>query len=82
MRRKLATIYAVLCTLLLVASFLLVFYYAYDSVTTTVKCLVGLAFGFIFAPIVHELGHVLFAVASKMDVVYVKCFCFKVYVKK
>lgn len=82
MKRKLATIYAVLCTLLLVAGFLLVFSYAFnDGVTATVKCLVGLALGFILSPIVHELGHVLLAAIVKMEAVYVKCFCFKVYLK-
>ena len=82
MKRKLATIYAVLCTLLLVAGFLLVFYYAFnEGVTATVKCLVGLALGFILSPIVHELGHVFFGIIARMDAVYVKCFCFKVYLK-
>lgn len=82
MKRKLATIYAVFCTLLLVAGFLLVFYFAFnEGVTTTVKCLVGLALGFILSPILHELGHVLFGLIAKMDYVYVKCFCFKIYLK-
>ena len=82
MKRKLATIYAVLCTLLLVAGFLLVFYCAFtEGTTATVKCLIGFAIGLIFAPIVHELGHVCFGTIAKMDCVYVKCFCFKVYMK-
>ena len=82
MKKKLAAIYAVLCTLLLVAGFLLVFYYAFNEGTAaTIKCLVGLALGFVLSPIVHELGHVLLGVAVKMEVVYVKCFCFKVYLK-
>ena len=82
MKRKLATIYAVFCTLLLVAGFLLVFYFAFnEGVTTTVKCLVGLALGFILSPIFHELGHVSFGLIAKMDYVYVKCFCFKIYLK-
>ena len=83
MRRRLATIYAVFCTLLLVAGFLLVFYFAFnESITATVKCLVGLVLGFILSPVVHELGHVLMGAVTKMDAVYVKCFCFKVYLKK
>lgn len=82
MKRRLATIYAVFCTLLLVAGFLLVFYFSWQAGTTqTIKCLIGLVMGFILSPIIHELGHVSFALIAKMDYVYVKCFCFKIYVK-
>ena len=82
MRRRLATIYAVFCTLLLVAGFLLVFYFAFeDGNLATAKCLIGLALGFILSPIVHELGHACFGRIAKMDCVYVKCFCFKIYLK-
>ena len=41
-----------------------------------IECLCGLAIGFIFAPIVHELGHVFFAARAGMETLYVKCFCF------
>lgn len=82
MRRKLATIYAVFCTLLLVAGFLVVFYFAFkEGTTATVKCLIGLALGFVLSPMIHELGHVSFGLIAKMDYVYVKCFCFKIYLK-
>lgn len=82
MKRKLATIYAVFCTLLLVAGFVFVFYFAFNAGTVaTVKCLIGFALGFILSPILHELGHVSFALLAKMDYVYVKCFCFKIYLK-
>ena len=82
MKRRISTIYAIFCTLLLVAGFLLTFYFAWQRETSdVVKCLVGFFLGFVFSPILHELGHVCFAKAAKMDCVYVKCFCFKVYIK-
>lgn len=82
MKRKLATIYAVICTLLLVAGFLLVFYFAFNGgIETTVKYLIGVALGLFLAPSIHELGHVSFAMIAKMDYVYVKFFCFKIYLK-
>lgn len=83
MKRRFATIYAVICTLLLAAGFLAVFLFAWKSgVPATVQCLIGLFAGFILAPIVHELGHVVFAAAVKMDCVYVKFFCFKIFIKE
>ena len=82
MNRKLATVYAIVCTLLLAAGFLAVFAIAWEAgVTAAVKSLVGLVLGFIIAPILHELGHVCFAKLSKMECVFVKCFCFKFYTK-
>lgn len=82
MKKRLATIYAIFCTLLLVAGFLLVFYFAWEKGTTQIaECLAGLIASLIFAPIIHELGHVCMGFIAKMDYVYVKCFCFKFYVK-
>lgn len=80
MKRKLSTIYAIFCTLLLVAGFLSVFYFAWQKgITDTVKCLVGFLYGFIATSVFHELGHVAFANAAKMRYVYIKCFCVRVY---
>ena len=82
MKRRIATIYATVCTLLLAAGFLLAFLFAWkDGVEATVKCLYGLFIGFLLSPILHELGHVSFALIAKMDYVFVKCFCFKIYIK-
>lgn len=82
MKKMIATTYALICTLLLVAGFLLVFGFAWQAGTWhTVEAVVGLALGFALAPIVHELGHVCFALCAKMDYVYVKCFCFKIVLK-
>lgn len=82
MRKRLTTIYAVFCTLLLAVGFLLVFFFAWRAgIRETVSCVVGLALGFVFAPIAHELGHVAFARLANMECVYVKCFCFRVALK-
>ena len=78
MKRRFATIYAVLCTLLLAAGFVTVFLFAWQGgVPDVVQCLIGLFLSFMFAPIVHELGHISFASAVKMECVYTKFFCFK-----
>jgi hypothetical protein len=80
MKKRTSTIYAILCTLLLAAGFAAVFFFAWKaSVPDAVKCLVGLVLGFILTPIYHEIGHVVFAKAAKMDCVYVKCFCLRFY---
>lgn len=82
MRKIIATIYAVICTLLLVTGFLLVFGFAWQGGTWyTVEAIVGFALSFALAPMIHELGHVCFGLLAKMDYVYVKCFCFKIALK-
>jgi len=83
MKRRLATTYAIFCTLLLAGGFLSVFYFAWKAGRwEALDGIIGLAFGFIFAPCIHELGHVCFALCVKMDYVFVKCFCFKMYTKE
>lgn len=80
MKRNASTIYATFVTLLLAAGFLLAFYFAQKAgVGAMIACLVGLFAGFVLAPIVHETGHILFACAQNMRVVYAKFFCFKIY---
>lgn len=82
MKKIIATIYAVFCTLLLTVGFLAVFGFAWRSGTwDTVEAIIGFAVSFALAPILHELGHVCFALLAKMDYVYVKCFCFKIALK-
>lgn len=82
MKKRWATIYAIFCTLLLVAGFLLVFYFAWERGTEEIaECIAGLITSLILAPVVHELGHVNTGLIAKMDYVYVKCFCFKFYLK-
>lgn len=76
MKRTWSTVYAIFCTLLLAAGFIAVFYFAWQKdVGCVVECLCGLAVGFVFAPVVHELGHVFFAARVGMETLYVKCFC-------
>ncbi len=78
MRRKFAATYAIFCTLLMFAGFILVFFFAWQAGTgEIIGSLCGMLLGFIFAPIVHELGHLCFGKAADMESVYVKAFCFK-----
>ena len=82
MKRKLTTIYAAALTALLAAGFVLVFVFAWRTgIRETIMCVIGLIYGFVLSPILHELGHVSFAQIAKMDYVYVKFFCFKIYIK-
>lgn len=82
MRRKGATIYAMLCTLLLAAGFVLVFFFAWKAGSREMgECIVGVVLGFSISPIVHEAGHILCAKSAKMRVVYTKFFCFRVFIK-
>ncbi len=77
MQRTWATIYAIFCTLLMVAGFIAAFYFSWLSGTgDSIACLIGMVIGFILSSTVHELGHILFATLSGMECVYVKFFCF------
>ncbi len=83
MKRRWATFYAILCTLLMVAGFALVFFFAWKGgITQTIAALCGFFLGFVFSPIVHELGHAFFAKISGMQLQYLKAFCFKIVRKK
>ncbi len=82
MKRTLVTIYAILCTSLLAVGFVVAFAFAWQAgVWETAECLLGFVLSFALASTVHELGHVTFAQIADMDYVYVKCFCFKIYVE-
>jgi hypothetical protein len=60
-----------------------VFAFAWSKgMDSTILAVCGLVLGVIFAPILHELGHVIFAKAAGMDCVLVKCFCFQVRLKE
>ena len=76
MKRFLPTIYAIICTLMLCAGLVLAFVFAWQAgVYDIVYCVIGTVIGFIFAPIVHEFGHIVFAKMANMRIAYVKCFC-------
>lgn len=82
MKKNFATIYAILCALTMFAGFFLVFLFAYKAgLQETILGCIGLFLGLIFAPIVHELGHVAFAKGMQMECIFIKCFCFKMFFK-
>lgn len=77
-----ASIYGGCCTLLLVAGALAVAYFAWqESLDALLNVIISFAVSLFLAPVVHELGHISFADAMKMQVVYTKFFCFKIQVK-
>ena len=80
MRRKtVSTIWAVFCTIALVAGETLAFFFAWQKGTwVAIAEIVGFVLGCIFAPIVHECGHIFFAKKQNMAIVYAKFFCFKI----
>ncbi len=78
MNRALKTICAIGSTLLLLASFLLIFIFAWiDGYSSTIACVCGLGVSFVLAPILHEFGHVIFAIKADMQPMYVKMFCLR-----
>ena len=82
MKKWIATVYAIFCTLLMVAGFAVAFIFAWNVGTKQVlSFLVGMLASFIVTPIVHEFGHLAFLTANKMECAYIKCFCFKQYIK-
>ncbi len=77
MKKRLATIYAIGCTLLLVAGFTIVFYFAWQvGARQIIGCLCGMIIGFVFAPVAHEMGHLTLGKSAGMECVYCKAFCF------
>ena len=61
MKRRWATIYAILCTLLFVGGLVLAFIFSFFAgEKETLACLISMFAGFVFVPIFHEYGHLLF----------------------
>ena len=82
MKRRLATIYAIFCTLLFVGGLVVLFIFSWRAgEKQTLACLISMLVGFVFVPIFHEYGHLFFLIINKMDCVYIKCFCFAQYIK-
>lgn len=78
MKRTASTIYAIVCTLLLIGGLGVGFYFAWrGDLFDVVWYVVGFAVSLVLAPIVHELGHIVFAKANGMRMAYAKFFCFK-----
>lgn len=73
-----ATVYAIFCLVLLLAGLSASFYFAWSAgLGNGVEALVSIAISFFCAPVLHEMGHILFASACAMEIEYVKFFCFK-----
>lgn len=72
-------IFAWLLLLLMLGGMICVVCFAVNDTPLLIKAVIGVAFSLVIAPIVHELGHVIFAKANKMQVQYCKCFCFRFY---
>ncbi|MBQ7879142.1 MAG: hypothetical protein IJ317_00690 [Clostridia bacterium] len=82
MNARLSKLYAAVCTLLLAAGLFAAFFFAWLSgLDGMIECICGLAASLVLAPVLHELGHIAFAKAAKMQVVYAKFFCFKLFEK-
>ncbi len=79
MRKKtVATLYAAFCIALLLAGLLLTLYFAWKvGLDSGLQALLFVALSLVLAPTLHELGHVVFALACSMELEYVKFFCFK-----
>ncbi len=72
-RRVYSTIWAIVCTLLLLAGETVAFFFAWkEDVWVAVTELVCFVLGCVLAPIVHECGHIFFAKKGDMQVVYSK----------
>lgn len=78
MRRRWGTVYGVVCTLLLAGGLFAVLYFAWKAgLKETAFAAVGLGASCVLTPILHEGGHILFALHNKMRCVYAKFFCFR-----
>lgn len=76
MKRIGARIYAVTLMLAWLAGTLFVGLYAWNiGVIEGVTAFIGVFLSLVFAPILHELGHVIFARVNKFACMLVKCFC-------
>ena len=82
MKRRWATVYAILCTLLFVGGLVVAFIFSFFAgEKETLACLISMFAGFVFVPTFHECGHLFFLSINKMECVYIKCFCFAQYIK-
>lgn len=78
-RNTLSKIYAIALTVAFVAGEILLFSLpTFRSVDGWIELLVGFLISIILAPTLHELGHISFAAAQKLKLVYAKFFCVKI----
>ncbi len=79
MKKRIWTkIYAILLVALLLAGLCLVAFFAWNSGTREgIDALAAIAISLLFAPALHEVGHVACANSADMRLEYVKIFCFR-----
>lgn len=83
MHRALKNIWSTVVTLALWLGVLATFYFAKRIPETPLwHCFFGVALSFIFAPVVHELGHFIFGLAMGMGCVEMKIFCLSIHLEK
>ncbi len=81
MKRVFAKIYAWVLLLLLMGSACWLAVAAWEDLNNLIGAIIAFSASLLVAPCVHELGHVFFARANGMQIVYCKFFCFRFYVK-
>ncbi len=80
--RTRSTIWAIVCTFLLIVGEATAFFFAWKVGVWVAATEVALfLLGFIVAPIVHELGHIVMAKSQDMQIVYAKFSFLKIYEK-
>ncbi len=72
-------IYAIILLVAFVTGSFVCFFFALRDFDDAIHAIVAFAASLIVVPTVHELGHIVFAAASRMQVVRSKFFCFCVY---
>ncbi len=81
--RTRSTIWAIVCTLLLLAGEAAAFFFAWRVGTwVAITQLAAFVLGFVVAPILHEIGHIVMAKSQNMQIVYAKFSFLKICEKK
>lgn len=78
MRSRKEKIYAIFMLAAFVAAEVALLITAWRDVARLVGTVVGLVMALILAPTCHELGHFTFAIANRLKLKYIKCFCIRV----
>jgi len=81
MKRIWIKIYAWALLILAVGGMVFVVFSATSNIDDLVDAVVGCTISIFLVPTVHELGHVVFALANRMEIVYCKFFAFHYYRK-
>ena len=81
MKRIWVKIYAWALLVLAVGGMLAVIFFAAQDLDNLVEAVVGCTVSLFLVPTLHELGHVSFALANRMEIVYCKFFAFHYYRK-